>query len=121
MIIPVRCFSCGKVRSHTSPNSRSPINLTTTQVIGDLWERYLQILEELAVSDPDSDDHEGYTSIPTPSSVIYIPTSHRLCCTIPPSGDQECPALVTSGKACGETKNALHFTCAMYAFKEDAC
>ncbi|KAJ5895484.1 hypothetical protein N7495_007175 [Penicillium taxi] len=39
MIIPVRCFSCGKV-------------------VGDLWERYLQLLDE-GVPDGDAMDQLG--------------------------------------------------------------
>ncbi|KAJ5201587.1 DNA-directed RNA polymerase N/8 kDa subunit superfamily [Penicillium cinerascens] len=39
MIIPVRCFSCGKV-------------------VGDLWERYLQLLDE-GVPDGDAMDTLG--------------------------------------------------------------
>ncbi|KAJ5225127.1 hypothetical protein N7468_006352 [Penicillium chermesinum] len=39
MIIPVRCFSCGKV-------------------VGDLWERYLQLLDD-GVPDGDAMDQLG--------------------------------------------------------------
>lgn len=39
MIIPVRCFSCGKV-------------------VGDLWERYLKLINE-GVSDGDAMDQLG--------------------------------------------------------------
>ncbi|GFF59062.1 DNA-directed RNA polymerases N/8 kDa subunit superfamily [Aspergillus udagawae] len=39
MIIPVRCFSCGKV-------------------VGDLWERYLQLLDE-GIPDGDAMDQLG--------------------------------------------------------------
>ncbi|KAL5365681.1 DNA-directed RNA polymerase, subunit N/Rpb10 [Aspergillus floccosus] len=39
MIIPVRCFSCGKV-------------------VGDLWERYLQLLDE-GIADGDAMDQLG--------------------------------------------------------------
>jgi len=37
MIIPVRCFSCGKV-------------------IGDLWERYLELIEQQDMTDGDAMD-----------------------------------------------------------------
>ncbi|KAF2396158.1 hypothetical protein EJ06DRAFT_534296 [Trichodelitschia bisporula] len=40
MIIPVRCFSCGKV-------------------IGDLWERYLKMIEQQEMSDGDAMDELG--------------------------------------------------------------
>lgn len=56
MIIPVRCFSCGKVRSSRLGPAPSPsrpfitlaclLLLTGTQVIGDLWERYLKLIDE---------------------------------------------------------------------------
>ncbi|KAF2663736.1 putative DNA-directed RNA polymerases I, II, and III subunit RPABC5 [Microthyrium microscopicum] len=46
MIIPVRCFSCGKV-------------------IGDLWERYLEMIENEDKSDGDAMDELGL---------------HRYCC-----------------------------------------
>ncbi|GFF95672.1 DNA-directed RNA polymerases N/8 kDa subunit superfamily [Aspergillus lentulus] len=43
MIIPVRCFSCGKI---------------SNQVVGDLWERYLQLLDE-GIPDGDAMDQLG--------------------------------------------------------------
>ena len=44
MIVPIRCFSCGKVR----PPSRAPTRrmLTPNQVTGDLWERYMVMLTQ---------------------------------------------------------------------------
>lgn len=40
MIIPIRCFSCGKV-------------------IGDLWERYLTLIEEEGLADGEAMDRLG--------------------------------------------------------------
>ncbi|KAF2262632.1 hypothetical protein CC78DRAFT_519859 [Lojkania enalia] len=40
MIIPVRCFSCGKVT-------------------GDLWERYLELIEEKGIPDGEAMDQLG--------------------------------------------------------------
>lgn len=45
MIIPVRCFSCGKVCFNHDPKLRMILTLSW-QVVGDLWERYLQLLDE---------------------------------------------------------------------------
>ena len=47
MIIPVRCFSCGKVCCF--PYSGGYENAVTDflqQVIGDMWESYLRMLDE---------------------------------------------------------------------------
>jgi DNA-directed RNA polymerases I, II, and III subunit RPABC5 len=52
MIIPVRCFSCGKV---CPPFTRFPFVANDSQVIGDLWERYLKMLED-DISDGDAMD-----------------------------------------------------------------
>lgn len=48
MIIPVRCFSCGKVGHDPYRWACYPslTNLYSKQVVGDLWERYLQLLDE---------------------------------------------------------------------------
>lgn len=48
MIIPIRCFSCGKV---WTPGIILALRcarrkLTTCQVTGDLWERYLQLIAD---------------------------------------------------------------------------
>ncbi|KAI5848284.1 DNA-directed RNA polymerase, subunit N/Rpb10, partial [Tricharina praecox] len=48
MIIPVRCFSCGKAR----------YILPTAAVVGDLWERYLKLLED-GVAEGDAMDQLG--------------------------------------------------------------
>ncbi|CCC08512.1 hypothetical protein GE21DRAFT_791 [Neurospora crassa] len=40
MIIPIRCFSCGKV-------------------VGDLWERYLQLIDGEEITDGDALDQLG--------------------------------------------------------------
>lgn len=46
MIIPVRCFSCGKVgRLSTACATEGP-RLTVLQVTGDLWERYLALIDQ---------------------------------------------------------------------------
>ncbi|CAK7242592.1 MAG: DNA-directed RNA Polymerase II subunit L [Sporothrix thermara] len=47
MIIPIRCFSCGKDDV-----------LTATQVTGDLWERYLKLLDD-NIPDGDAMDQLG--------------------------------------------------------------
>lgn len=44
MIIPVRCFSCGKVLFPPARVHR--LLLIWLQVIGDLWERYLKLIDE---------------------------------------------------------------------------
>jgi len=45
MIIPIRCFSCGKVES-PPPQPSPPELLTNTpsQVIADLYEKYVQLI-----------------------------------------------------------------------------
>lgn len=45
MIIPVRCFSCGKVKLLKS-NALSRTVTDLNKVIGDLWERYLKLIDE---------------------------------------------------------------------------
>jgi DNA-directed RNA polymerase subunit N (RpoN/RPB10) len=50
MIIPVRCFSCGKVSDeHPIPPSPSQTKKETNnsreQVVGDLWTRYIKLIE----------------------------------------------------------------------------
>ncbi|KUI70679.1 DNA-directed RNA polymerases I, II, and III subunit RPABC5 [Cytospora mali] len=47
MIIPIRCFSCGKTK-----------RLIATQVTGDLWERYLALIDD-NVPDGDAMDQLG--------------------------------------------------------------
>lgn len=44
MIIPIRCFSCGKVPPHDLPPAQTPL-INDTQVVGDLWESYLEKLD----------------------------------------------------------------------------
>lgn len=44
MIVPIRCFSCGKVRP--APPSPAARTLTLEQVTGDLWERYMVMLTQ---------------------------------------------------------------------------
>jgi DNA-directed RNA polymerase I, II, and III subunit RPABC5 len=46
MIIPVRCFSCGKVWLLKSTALLVQPLLTRLKVIGDLWERYLKLIDE---------------------------------------------------------------------------
>ena len=47
MIIPVRCFSCGKVRvSSYSSEYKNAATDFFEQVIGDMWESYLRMLDE---------------------------------------------------------------------------
>lgn len=46
MIIPVRCFSCGKVRSPIPQLPPVDPVVDSAQVIGDLWERYLKLIDE---------------------------------------------------------------------------
>ncbi|GJD02944.1 DNA-directed RNA polymerases n 8 kda subunit superfamily [Colletotrichum higginsianum] len=46
MIIPVRCFSCGKV------------SLRSISVTGDLWERYLKLIDD-GITDGDAMDQLG--------------------------------------------------------------
>jgi DNA-directed RNA polymerase subunit N (RpoN/RPB10) len=49
MIIPVRCFSCGKVNAlhlHREPRKKLTKHLSRTQVVGDLWTRYVKLIEE---------------------------------------------------------------------------
>ena len=55
MIIPVRCFTCGKVRGshrHACRSQRAPICfhltkwlLSALQVIGNKWDMYLDLLQ----------------------------------------------------------------------------
>lgn len=45
MIIPVRCFSCGKVCLITKAVDLVFAD-TYLKVIGDLWERYLKLIDE---------------------------------------------------------------------------
>jgi DNA-directed RNA polymerase subunit N (RpoN/RPB10) len=50
MIIPVRCFSCGKVSVHPtnrpiSTRDQDTNNLPRKQVVGDLWTRYIKLIE----------------------------------------------------------------------------
>ena len=55
MIIPIRCFSCGKVRTPTSPLTLLPfpplftifiyVLTPSVQVVGDLWEQYLEKID----------------------------------------------------------------------------
>lgn len=44
MIIPVRCFSCGKVCEAAFVLVGEPI-ANAIQVTGDLWERYVKLVE----------------------------------------------------------------------------
>jgi DNA-directed RNA polymerase I, II, and III subunit RPABC5 len=49
MIIPVRCFSCGKASLLllcSGPSACLYSNESLIQVVGDLWERYLRLLDE---------------------------------------------------------------------------
>lgn len=46
MIIPIRCFSCGKVRLPAMGREWNGSANVLRQVVADLWERYLQLLEE---------------------------------------------------------------------------
>lgn len=46
MIIPVRCFSCGKVSLLPTPTPLPQPVLIHAKVIGDLWERYLKLIDE---------------------------------------------------------------------------
>jgi DNA-directed RNA polymerase subunit N (RpoN/RPB10) len=50
MIIPIRCFSCGKVWLLTSLHRCSRL-LIRLQVTGDLWERYLKLIEDEKITD----------------------------------------------------------------------
>jgi len=52
MIIPVRCFSCGKVCFSARGSVKPGLWLTRLQVVGDLWESYVKLLAE--------DVKEGY-------------------------------------------------------------
>ena len=45
MIIPIRCFSCGKV-SRSSITRLAQLITRSEQVIADLWERYMALLED---------------------------------------------------------------------------
>ena len=52
MIIPVRCFTCGKVRSLTntrglwsSPTQALTLACGDVQVVGNKWETYLDLLQ----------------------------------------------------------------------------
>lgn len=42
MIIPIRCFSCGKV-VYLSPGPKALTDFV--QVVGDLWEKYLDAID----------------------------------------------------------------------------
>lgn len=43
----MRCFSCGKVSSADDPSSEEFVTDSGwVQVIGDLWERYLKLLDD---------------------------------------------------------------------------
>ncbi|PQE20748.1 hypothetical protein CJF30_00002068 [Rutstroemia sp. NJR-2017a BBW] len=44
MIIPVRCFSCGKV--HSFKTLHEELSLIIKQVTGDLWERFVRLIDE---------------------------------------------------------------------------
>lgn len=46
MIIPVRCFSCGKVHYLTSQPHVPISDCPSLQVIGDLWEPFVKLLAE---------------------------------------------------------------------------
>lgn len=46
MIIPIRCFSCGKVRCARCLLLPDEPQLTSVQVVGDLWERYLRLVDD---------------------------------------------------------------------------
>ena len=46
MIIPIRCFSCGKVSKHLEGSTSVYFGLKNLQVTGDLWERYLQLIAD---------------------------------------------------------------------------
>ena len=46
MIIPVRCFSCGKVSRILLLGSVLFADARSIQVVGDLWERYLEQLDQ---------------------------------------------------------------------------
>lgn len=43
MIIPVRCFSCGKV--HSFKILHDELSLIIKQVTGDLWERFVRLID----------------------------------------------------------------------------
>lgn len=43
MIVPIRCFSCGKVLTFCNLVYAYCI-LIKSQVVGDLWERYMDLL-----------------------------------------------------------------------------
>lgn len=66
MIIPIRCFSCGKVGLPVIRHARDSQELTTrAQVTGDLWERYLKLIDEgvtdgFAISDTSGLKHGTY-------------------------------------------------------------
>nr|OQO16240.1 hypothetical protein B0A51_16062 [Rachicladosporium sp. CCFEE 5018] len=46
MIIPVRCFSCGKVRLPSLSPPISTRSLTPSlQVVGDLWNKYVKLID----------------------------------------------------------------------------
>ncbi|TVY84635.1 DNA-directed RNA polymerases I [Lachnellula suecica] len=64
MIIPVRCFSCGKVKL---PRRKDALYfmwkiigavLIQVKVVGDLWERYLKLIDE-GIQDGDAMDQLG--------------------------------------------------------------
>jgi DNA-directed RNA polymerase subunit N (RpoN/RPB10) len=50
MIIPVRCFSCGKVSDRAPnrpfvPTATKRTNNSREQVVGDLWTKYIKLIE----------------------------------------------------------------------------
>ena len=50
MIIPVRCFSCGKVSAHPinlhrELRKQANHNISRKQVVGDLWTKYVKLIE----------------------------------------------------------------------------
>jgi DNA-directed RNA polymerase subunit N (RpoN/RPB10) len=61
MIIPVRCFSCGKVSKSTpTPQPKeSTTNFHAKQVVGNLWAQYLKSIEE-GFPNADDMDKERY-------------------------------------------------------------
>jgi DNA-directed RNA polymerase subunit N (RpoN/RPB10) len=61
MIIPVRCFSCGKVSKSTpTPQPKeSTTDFHAKQVVGNLWAQYLKSIEE-GFPNADDMDKERY-------------------------------------------------------------
>jgi DNA-directed RNA polymerase I, II, and III subunit RPABC5 len=45
MIVPIRCFSCGKVPSLLH-GAHARIYSQSQQVTGDLWEKYMSLLSD---------------------------------------------------------------------------